>query len=223
MGSEKLSEQEVAFELAGERLIAHANRGLYWPERNTLFIADIHLGKLHHFRNRGIAVPAQAADHNLERITDLLDYYQPSDLWVLGDLFHSEKNNQWQALTHWLKQRATLNFHLVMGNHDILSPQQYHDAGVLLHHPPVQLGPFLLTHEPMERTIPLGFYNLCGHIHPGVQLRGRGRMGMRVPCFHFGKAIGILPAFGLFTGAMALPVKKQDQVFLVSDGEIITV
>jgi metallophosphoesterase superfamily enzyme len=47
----------------------------------------------------------------------------------------------------------------------------------------------LLTHEPLE-TIPQGVYNLSGHIHPAVQLRGTGSAVSNLAVFLFWKTAG---------------------------------
>ena len=48
----------VAFEIAGERLVAFADRALYWPARKRLVLGDLHLGKADIFRAAGIPVPS---------------------------------------------------------------------------------------------------------------------------------------------------------------------
>jgi metallophosphoesterase superfamily enzyme len=83
-----------------------------------------------------------------------------------------------------------------------------------------ELGPFSLSHEPLPTT---QGYNLCGHIHPGVILRGRGRQRLRLPCFYLDHAQGILPAFGAFTGLYVLSAKDGGRVYAVTDASILDV
>ena len=91
-----------------------------------------------------------------------------------------------------------------------------------IHPEPYEQGPFILTHHPLkEEEVPEGLYNLCGHIHPAVYLRGRGKQGMKLPCFHFTTKQGVLPAFGEFTGTAIMRTKKKDQVFVVSGEKVI--
>jgi uncharacterized protein len=65
-----------------------------------------------------------------------------------------------------------------------------------------------------------GAYALAGHVHPGVLLGGRAHDRLRLPCFHFGPACGVLPAFGPFTGLHILPVGTQVQQFVVGGGAV---
>jgi metallophosphoesterase superfamily enzyme len=70
---------------------------------------------------------------------------------------------------------------------------------------------------------PEHLYNLAGHIHPGVNLVGRGRQSLTLPCFYFGSRQGFLPAFGMFTGLARIAPKKDDKVFVVADNKIMLV
>ena len=45
--------------------------------KNILFLADLHLGKINHFRRSGIPVPSKANDRNLELLIDLLQFTKP--------------------------------------------------------------------------------------------------------------------------------------------------
>ena len=45
----------------------HPSGAIYWEEKKMLLIADVHLGKVAHFRKHGAPVPANAAFQNLEK------------------------------------------------------------------------------------------------------------------------------------------------------------
>ena len=72
-------------------------------------------------------------------------------------------------------------------------------------------------------VIPAEKYNLAGHIHPCVRLRGAGRQRLRLPCFYFGDRQGILPAFGTFTGLGDVEVQNGDRVFVIADDRVVEV
>ena len=71
-----------------------------------------------------------------------------------------------------------------------------------------------LCHHPQPRT---GAYVLAGHLHPCVVLGGRAHQRLRLPCFHFGQHVGVLPAFGAFTGMHAIRPGPGEQVYVVGD------
>jgi len=199
--------------LQGEALILDPDKAIYWPRRKTLLLADLHLGKAEHFRREGLPVPMAIRTKNLNRIASLLKKYNPKRVLFLGDLFHSWHNHSWTIFCDFLKERSHISFELVIGNHDILSESDYQKAGLILHEEPYLQPPFILSHHPQEEILK-GYYNLFGHIHPCVYLEGLGKQYMRVPCFHFGKYHGVLPAFGEFTGMAKMETVDGDRVYI---------
>ena len=49
----------------------HKTGAVFWKEKNTLLLADIHLGKVGHFRKSGIPVPRKAGGVFYDKITKL--------------------------------------------------------------------------------------------------------------------------------------------------------
>ena len=43
---------------------------------------------------------------------------------------------------------------------------------------------------------------------------------LRLPCFWFGDAVGVLPAFGAFTGMHAVQGAAEDRLFAVADNMV---
>jgi DNA ligase-associated metallophosphoesterase len=208
-------------EVSGEVFQLFPQKAIYWKRANMLLVADIHLGKINHFRRAGIAVPPKANDHNIELLIDLIHLSRPARVVCLGDLFHSHYNPEWEVFGELVSHFSSLSFELVVGNHDIMSDLQYQRKGIKLHST-LQAGPFLMTHHPMGE-VPESFYNLAGHIHPGVALRGKGRQSVTLPCFYFGGNQGLLPAFGSFTGLARITPKKDDRVFVLAEQKIMLV
>ena len=60
---------------------------------------------------------------------------------------------------------------------------------------------------------------LAGHLHPCVSV-GRGWDRLRLPCFWFGDAVGVLPAFGAFTGMHPVRSGAEDRLFAVADNVV---
>jgi metallophosphoesterase superfamily enzyme len=63
-------------------------------------------------------------------------------------------------------------------------------------------------------------YVLAGHVHPCVRVGGHGFDSLRLPCFHFGARVGVLPAFGEFTGSHVLPREEGDRVFAITEQRV---
>lgn len=208
--------------IKGEQLELLEQKGIFLSQHGVLLVADLHFGKINHFRKSGIPVPPKANEKNTELLIDLLNKTRPERTIFLGDLFHSAYNEEWEILGQVLKHFSACTFELVRGNHDIMSALQYERNKIKVIEGELQLGPFVLTHEP-KKEVQKSLYNLAGHIHPGVSLYGKARQTLTLPCFYFGKHQGILPAFGSFTGVARIHPQKGDKVFVVADGKILKV
>lgn len=208
-------------QIFGEALELYPQRAVFWKRKGILFLADLHLGKINHFRRAGIAVPQQANDKNVEGLIDLLNLTNPERVICLGDLFHSHYNPEWEVFGELIKHFGNSSFELVLGNHDIMSDQQYLRKGILTHRV-LCIEPFIFTHHPLKE-IGSSQYNLAGHLHPGINLKGKGRQSITLPCFYFGEQAGLLPAFGTFTGIARIHPKKNDKVFAIVEDKVIAV
>lgn len=208
-------------EVFGELFELLPQRAIFWKKEKMLLLADMHLGKVNHFRRSGIPVPVKANDKNIEILVDLMWKTKPERVVCLGDMFHSHYNPEWEVFGELVKHFKTASFELVLGNHDIMSEGQYLRKGIKLYDT-LQINQFLFTHHPLE-DLPSNVYNLAGHIHPGVRLDGRGKQSITLACFHFGKLQGLLPAFGMFTGLARIEPRKEDKVFVIVDNKILNV
>lgn len=196
----------------------HPSGAIYWKEKKMLLIADVHLGKVAHFRKYGAAVPVDAAFKNLEKLTEISNHFQPEIICFLGDLFHSKLNDEWHDFEKWVEY-IQAKIILISGNHDIIPKYLYQDLDIKVFDE-LTLEGFYLTHHPTEIK---GLFNFSGHIHPGIKMRGLGRQSLRLPCFYKTLNSLILPAFGNFTGKHILTPSKKDEVFAIVEGEVICV
>ena len=190
-------------------------KALYLPQQASLWIADPHFGKVSHFRKAGIAVPARAGEENLRVLKELLERHQPREVIFLGDLFHSGYNAEWPQLLHLLQSYPHTQFILVKGNHDIL--HQWHYQSLTVCKQWHLNDAFTLTHHPENTEA----YNVCGHLHPGVKLQGKGRQQLRLPCFYFGEKGAVLPAFGQFTGLHFLQPQPRDKIYVCTGQKVV--
>jgi hypothetical protein len=53
-----------------------------------------------------------------------------------------------------------------------------------------------------------------------VSLGGRAWDRLRLPCYWFGAGVGVLPAFGAFTGMHPIRPGGADRVFPIADGTV---
>ena len=194
--------ETFAFDCAGERLVALADRALFWPARRRLVIADLHLGKGDAFRHAGIAVPRGGTRHDLDRLSALVRAHDANSLWILGDMLHGALvDTHWRAAWDAFRARhASLGIVVVAGNHDRalaraelaieIEPRHRVDA------------PFVFAHV-RERVA--GAVSISGHEHPVVRLPA---LGGRVPCFRVADEAIVLPAFSAFTGGHPVAARE---------------
>jgi len=214
----------VVFKLLNQDLLLLPQKAIYWQQQKALIVADVHLGKVGHFRKAGIAVPRDMEQNDLAVLSDLVDEHQPEKILFLGDLFHSDKNADWDWFVLWRKHFPKLEILLIRGNHDIMHDSHYTDLNISLHDQ-LTIGPFLMLHHPLADTTlqNMESYVFCGHIHPGVSLSGRARQHITLPCFAFGKKQVILPSFGKFTGRVAIRSRQTDHIFAIVQNKVMAI
>lgn len=183
---------------------------LWLPALRYLLMADVHLGKLEHFRKNGIATPAASEDLHLIEL--LVRRFNPDRVFFLGDLFHTSKNSSHSHLAVLINSFPEVSFELITGNHDISCDKDYQEIGLGLHQSYMMEG-ILLKHE-REGTEESPV--ISGHIHPGVLLRGLGRQKMLLPCFCISQEHMLLPSFGYTTGLYKINPSRNSQIIAVS-------
>lgn len=206
--------------VGGQVLRLLPEKAAFLAENETLLVADAHIGKAVSFRRRGVPVPRGTTEENLQLLSTLVERTAASRLVFLGDFLHSAHAHAAptvRALEQWRERHARLALTLVRGNHDDRAgdPPAHLDFTVV--DEPLTLDGLALCHRPAVHD---GLYVLAGHVHPCVTVIGRAHDSLRLPCFHFGRHAGVLPAFGSFTGMHPIRRHEGDRVFAVADDHI---
>lgn len=218
-------EGSISYRLKGQNLLLLPQRAAYWQEKQILMLADLHLGKAGHFRKAGIPIPSDVHQQDLLLLQELIQHLKPVQIIMLGDLFHSEYNNEWTDFISFLENNSPMQFTLVKGNHDMLPEAAYQAGNLAIADDLLYLSPFCFSHKPCF-DIPgiqnkeaflnirsLQGYNLAGHLHPGAGIRDKLGHMHKVPGFYFSAAGGVLPAFGSFTGFKYLQKNSSNHMF----------
>ena len=186
----------LPFVFRAQILHALPSGGLYWPARDLLCVADLHLGKSYRMARRGgVLLPPYETVETLDRLARDIALLAPATVICLGDSF--DDLTAAQGLTdpvrdHLTSLMAGRRWIWVLGNHD---------PG------PLDLGG---THLAEHRNGPLMFRHIAepgaqgevsGHYHPKLRLQLRGRSITR-RCLLFDDTRLILPAYGAYTGGL---------------------
>ena len=210
--------------IAGQTLYLAPERAAWWSEGRTLLVADAHFGKAATFRAHGIPVPHGTTGDNLARLDALIARWPVERIVFLGDFLHareSKANVVVDAIARWRDAHAGIAMTLVRGNHDARAGDPPDRLGIDVVDESHVVGPFSMRHHPSpcDRG-----YVLAGHLHPGYRLGSRAGDGVRLPCFWFGheegSRVGVLPAFGAFTGTWIVDALPDDRVFVVAPGAV---
>lgn len=210
-------------EVAGEALQLLPERAVFWPAGRLLLVADAHFGKAASFRAQGVPVPGGTTAETLARLDAAVARCGASRIAFLGDFLHSRQGRvpaTLEALAAWRRRQLDLELLLVRGNHDARAGDPPESLGVRVESEPYSAGPWLLCHEPGPRV---GGYVLAGHIHPALRLMGRANERLRLPCFWFGEAAAVLPAFGAFTGTAVVDPAAGDRVWVIAGERVLEV
>jgi DNA ligase-associated metallophosphoesterase len=222
-GSASDAARDCQIELGGEQLVLLPERAIYWRAQSVLIVSDLHIGKAAAFRAAGVPVPELTTVAMLDRLTKAVARTSAATILCLGDLLHAPTGRTpvaLEAVSTWRARHHQLQFVLVRGNHDTRSGDPPDDWDIRCVDEPWSLGPFAWRHRP---AITPGRYTFAGHVHPAVSLNGRGRQQITLPCFHFGAQLGLLPAFGEFTGSAQVRPVTGDRVFVVVGERVVQV
>lgn len=184
-----------AFTFADREFLALPERALFWPERRALLVADLHLEKASWFAARGQMLPPFDSAATLERLLMLAARTDAREIWALGDSFHDDAGPERldaQALALVERLAAGRRIVWIAGNHDSdghLPGERCDEAA---------FGNLVLRHEAVAGE---QRYEISGHFHPKLRVRGPARSVSR-PCFAIGGNRLILPAFGALTGGL---------------------
>ena len=203
--------------VGGHTLTLLPEKAAFLDEFKTLLVADAHIGKAVSFRRWGVPVPRGTTAETLGVLGALTARTGATRVVFLGDFLHSARahaRSTIDTVVHWREAHPDLHLTLVRGNHDARAGDPPAALRIEVVDEPLRLGGLALCHHPRPHH---GRYALAGHLHPCVSVGGRTFDRLRLPCFHFGPEVGVLPAFGSFTGMHPIEPRAGDRIFPIAD------
>jgi uncharacterized protein len=186
------------FQFGGATFRAAGDAALYWPDKNALLVADLHLEKGSSFAARGgQMLPPYDSQESLVRLKRVVREYGAKRVYCLGDNFHDDDGEtriSGPAALLLAELTGGAEWHWIVGNHDPgltatwggQVANEIEIDGIMLRHNIVPADP-----RP----------EISGHYHPKMRFSARGRMISRRCFLQSGQRL-ILPAFGAFTGGL---------------------
>lgn len=168
---------------------------LFWPDRNALLVADLHLEKMASFAGRGKLLPPYDTGLTLRRLERDLRATGAEQLIALGDSFHRDEGTaslQLEDKATLERLVATVDWIWLSGNHD---PSPHALGGTCATF--LSIDGVRLSHEPETD----GGLLIAGHLHPSARIAINGR-SQRSACFVADQRLLILPAYGSSTGTL---------------------
>ncbi|ASC70973.1 serine/threonine phosphatase [Halomicronema hongdechloris C2206] len=210
--------------LGSVRLQLLPQRAVYIEAMRSLLVADVHLGKPETFQAHGVPVSSQINDATLARLQRLCQTWRPQQLWILGDLFHSQIGLVETVKEHWCRflEEVAISVHLLLGNHDRPLKAAWEELSIHCWQELVQRDAVLLSHEPQPVMDADILVNICGHVHPRIRLQTT-LDSLRLPCFHWQPSQRrlTLPSFGEFTGGYDIALSGDAVAYGVAEDQII--
>jgi len=187
----------VPASFAGHDFLASPDGALFWPARNALLVADLHLEKASWFARLGQMLPPYDSIATLTALARDVARSGATTLYCLGDSFHDKFGcdrllDDARALLTSLT--TSLDWVWITGNHDTgfvdhcggRIEEELAVDGIALRHEAVAGDP---TPE------------ISGHFHPKLRMSRKGRNVSR-RCYVASATKLILPAYGALTGGL---------------------
>lgn len=195
--------------------VLSSTKTLFWKNKSTLLLSDLHLGKTENFINNHIQ-STYNINLDLQNLQRAIKQFNIKRVIILGDLFHARTIVDKESFKKFLKD-LKLRIVLVLGNHDILDVNEYLNLGIDEVYNTYSEDMFYFSHKPEENDL----FNIYGHLHPGVQLKGIANQKLKLACFYQKGESFCLPAFGGLTGKHIVIPSKNSQVYIITEGGVI--
>ena len=203
-------------------------RAAFLPKTSTVVCSDIHLGKAATFRHAGMAIPEGSAQHDLQRLTGIVQTCGARRLLITGDLFHARSGctqqvlDEFSAFCEQVRQSHDTRIVLVLGNHEQSLGKKFRpdEIGINRCEEEIIEPPFRFIHDHQSHfDAQPDSFTIAGHVHPTVTIKGTSGDRLTCRCFVTTGTTLTLPAFGSFTGGHKISPSDGTRVWLAqTDG-----
>lgn len=212
-------------EFAGHCFRLLPSGAIFSVAHQTLWVADLHLGKAATYRQLGQPVPKGTTTATLKQLTGDIEQCQAQQVIVLGDFLHGPlvhgSQSTLQAISTWRAQHAHCAITLIRGNHDDKAGDPPQSLNIRVVDQPFEFETMLCCHDDQAPGLSPHSLVLSGHTHPVVVVHGRARERFRLACFVVSPNRVILPAYGAFTGGHVHKPTSEESIYVIADQTVI--
>ena len=172
---------------------------VWYEPKKTIILSDFHLGFEASLKDEGVSLPRYQKDEILNRLSTIIDKYEPRTMIVNGDFKHEFGRNRREEFYEVVDVIDYIldncNLGVVRGNHDNFLKNITEKKNVPFYETPLHLNNLVLVHG--HKEIDEDRFLIIGHEHPSIKIRDDMGALVKLSCFMYDKKnkILILPAF----------------------------
>ena len=189
-----MSNRSIKF--AGHSFELHPSGAMFWNEKKTLVVGDLHFEKASSYHSTRQFLPPYDSVETLCLLTNVIKEFFPKRLIFLGDVFHDKRA--------WLRMLSSQREELksLLSPFEIIWIEGNHDDGFVIpgyrSHADYRIDGLTFRHvTDLNSNNP----EISGHFHPIAIVKHRG-LSIRRACFVCAENRLLLPAFGALTGGL---------------------
>ena len=193
---------------ANQNFSIFPNGELYWQNKKTLIISDLHFEKGSFFSETRQFIPPFDTIETLRQLFKFIDDHPVEMIIFLGDLVHDKfafQRMTGEAKELFFEILKNFNCILTVGNHDDTSFLK--DLGLNLTENIIIDGICFSHHPSVDQK-----FSVFGHYHPKIRLKFNSR-GMWTSCFILNREKLLMPSYGYFTGGLSIKNPDIQKLF----------
>lgn len=171
---------------------------IWYEPKRTVLLSDLHLGYEACLTDQGVSIPRYQKEEILDRLSTILNRFDPESMVVIGDFKHEFGKNRDQEFRDVYEVmdllNSKVNLAVVRGNHDNFLKTITNNIGIPLYEWELKMDDIVLSHG--HKKVEHEDLLIMGHEHPSLKIRDEVGAVLKRPCFLYDEKerVMILPA-----------------------------
>lgn len=201
----------MLIEILNEELELLAEKAIFWPAMELLFIADI--GCV--FTKKTFI---ESGANELETLKAIVSKRSIKRIVLLGEVAPEGRSLDKELLLKFKIWSVAIHcpFYIAFPKSHLFSADEIKGYGVVAWADPLIIPPFAFSKEPFENE---KYFTFSGHVHPHVVLK-KGNERLSFPCFQIKPHMAILPSFAEEAPPQPISWTSEEKIYAI-DGKLI--